>query len=154
MRSTLIKSYQKAKWLLLQIKGRVVFGKSVGILGNFYVENPSNVSIGNDCGINEGVFILGHCGVSIGNNVVISAGAMLLDSGLDLKGYALAERPPHTEGPIVIEDGVWIGARAIILPGVTIGKKSVVGAGSVVTKSVPAFSVVAGNPAKPIAGKT
>jgi acetyltransferase-like isoleucine patch superfamily enzyme len=52
--------------------------------------------------------------------------------------------------PIVVKNGAWIGANAIILPGVTIGKNSVVGAGSVVTKDIPDFSVAVGNPAKVI----
>ena len=50
--------------------------------------------------------------------------------------------------PVVIEDDVWIGCRAIILPGVTIGKKSVIAAGAVVTKDVPSHNIIAGNPAK------
>lgn len=50
--------------------------------------------------------------------------------------------------PVVIEDDVWVGARAIILPGVTIGAHSIVGAGSVVTKDVPPWTVVGGNPAR------
>ena len=50
--------------------------------------------------------------------------------------------------PVIIEDNVWIAARSIILPGVEIGKGSVIGAGSVVTRSIPPFSVVVGNPAK------
>ncbi|MEH7581800.1 DapH/DapD/GlmU-related protein, partial [Priestia megaterium] len=50
--------------------------------------------------------------------------------------------------PVIIEDRVWIGARCIILPGVTIGKGATVGAGAVVTKDVPPYTVVAGNPAK------
>lgn len=60
---------------------------------------------------------------------------------MDKQGWA-------DEKPVVIEDDVWIGLRVTILPGVTIGKGSVIGASAVVTKSVPPYSVVAGNPAK------
>ena len=58
--------------------------------------------------------------------------------------------PKHVEGPIRIEDGAWIGVGAIILANVTVGTKSIVGAGSVVTRDVPPHSIVAGNPAKVI----
>lgn len=133
--------------------GHYVFGRRVGVLGLFYVGNRRNVVIGNDCGINHGVFILGHNRIEIGSAVVLSARCMLIDSGLELSGYAKKKFPEHTAGFIKIEDGVWIGAGAIILPGVTVGTKSVVGAGSVVTKDVPPFTVVAGNPARPI-GRT
>ncbi len=60
---------------------------------------------------------------------------------MDQQGFA-------EEKPVVIEDDVWIGSRVTILPGVTIGRGSVVGAAAVVTKDVPPYSVVAGNPAK------
>lgn len=143
-------------WLihrLLQLKGLLVFGKRVGILGNFTVVNPSNVSIGKHCGINHGVFILGHTRVDIGDYVVLSARVMLIDTGLEIAGFAKAEHPVHVAGPVRIEDGAWIGAGAIILPGVTVGRKSVVGAGSVVTRDVPPYSIVAGNPAR-IIGRT
>ena len=58
------------------------------------------------------------------------------------------------EKAIVIEEDVWIGTRSIILPGVRIGKGSIVGAGSVVTKSVPQFSIAAGNPAKVVRSRS
>jgi len=141
------------RWLFLQLKGFVVFGRSVGVIGNFYVENPSNVSIGSNCGINHGVFILGANKIEIGSYVVLSARCMLIDSGLMLTNFANEEFPQHISNCIKIEDGVWIGVGAIILPGVTIGKKSVVGAGSVVTRDVPPFTLVVGNPARPI-GRT
>jgi acetyltransferase-like isoleucine patch superfamily enzyme len=135
------------------MKGLITFRRRVGILGNFYVGNPRNVSIGRDCGINEGVFILGHSRVEIGNRVVLSARCMVLDAGLDLVNYASEPFPPHVASFVRIEDGAWIGAGAIILPGVTIGHKSVVGAGSVVTRDVAPYTVVAGNPARLI-GRT
>ena len=153
VRLLILQILSRTWWLFLQLKGFVVFGRSVGIIGNFYVGNPSNVSIGSNCGINHGVFILGANRIEIGSYVVLSARCMLIDSGLKLSNFATEEFPPHTSNFIKIEDGVWIGAGAIILPGVTLGKKSVVGAGSVVTRDVPPFTVVAGNPARPI-GRT
>lgn len=57
-------------------------------------------------------------------------------------------RPLFSKGPVIIGKNVWIGDKATILPGVTIGDGSIIGANSVVTKDVPAYSVVAGNPAK------
>ena len=145
--------FRKLSHYLLQLKGWIVFGKRVGILGNFTVANPSNVTIGRHCGINQDVFILGHHRVEIGDYVVLSARVMIIDTGLQIAGFAKAEFPAHVSAPVRIEDGAWIGAGAIILPGVTIGRKSVVGAGSIVTRDVAACSIVAGNPARVI-GRT
>ena len=136
-----------------QLRGVIIFRRRVGILGHFTVGNPRNIRVGRDCGINQGVFILGHHRVEIGDGVVLSAGSMLIDSGLELAGFAQAERPVHIDSFVVVEDGAWIGAGAIILPGVTVGRKAVVGAGSVVTRDVPPYTVVAGNPARAI-GRT
>lgn len=111
---------------------------------------PKNVKIGDHCGINHGVFILGHCRIDIGSYVVLSARCMLIDAGLDKTEFRHKNFPRHVEGPIQIQDGAWIGAGAIILANVTVGKKAIVGAGSVVTRDVPAHSIVAGNPAKVI----
>ena len=136
------------RYVFLQVYGYYIFGKPVGVLGFFRVGNKKNISIGNDCGINSGVYILGHKSVVIGNNVILSVDAKIIDSGLDLTGYVYTKFPQHISSAVVIEDGVWIGAGAIVLPGVTIGKKSVVAAGAVVTRDVPSGVVVAGNPAK------
>lgn len=135
---------------MLQLKGLLLFRKKVGVLGNFTVVSPKNVTIGDHCGINHGVFILGHCRIDIGSYVVLSARCMLIDAGLDKTEFYDKDFPRHVEGPIRIEDGAWIGAGAIILANVTVGKKAIVGAGSVVTRDVPAHSIVAGNPAKVI----
>lgn len=141
---------QRLRYWLLQLKGVFIFGKKVGILGNFTVVNSNNVTIGEHCGINHDVFILGHFKINIGSYVVISARAMLIDSGLDKLEFSSSLFPRHVGGPITIEDGAWIGAGAIILANVKIGRKAIVGAGSVVTRDVPDFCIVAGNPAKVI----
>lgn len=134
----------------LRLKAWILFRKNVGVLGNFTVVAPKNVSIGDHCGINHDVFILGHCRIDIGSYVVLSARCMLIDAGLDKTEFHHKNFPKHVEGPIRIEDGAWIGVGAIILANVTVGTKAIVGAGSVVTRDVPAHSIVAGNPAKVI----
>jgi len=134
------------------VKGLLLFRRRVSVFGNFTVVVPRNVRIGRNCAVNHDVFILGRSGIDIGDNVVLSARAMLLDGGLDagrVRGTAAA----HVDRPIRIGDGAWIGAGAIILPGVTVGEGSIVGAGSVVTRDVPAGATVAGNPARPLAGR-
>jgi acetyltransferase-like isoleucine patch superfamily enzyme len=135
---------------LLQLKGRRIFGRKVGIIGNFTVLNPKNVTIGDFCGVNHDVFIVGHHRIEIGSYVVLSARCMLIDTGLDKTEFLKNDFPKHIGGPIKIEDGAWIGAWAIILANDTVGRKAIVGAGAVVTRSVPAFAIVAGNPAKVI----
>lgn len=139
--------------LFFRLYSYYIFRKDAGVLGFFYVGNRRNVIIGDHCGINPGVFILGHNRIEIGSRVVLSARCMLIDSGLELKDFAITDFPKHTQSFICINDDAWIGAGAIILPGVTVGNKSIVGAGSVVTKDVPPFTIVAGNPARVI-GRT
>lgn len=108
--------------------------------------NFCNVAIGNNCVINREVYLDGRAGVSVGNNVNISFGTCLLSLHHDHNDPNFMS----IGAPIEIEDHVWIGARAIILPGVTLGEGSVVAAGAVVTRSVPAYTVVGGVPAKVI----
>lgn len=89
--------------------------------------------------------------VEIGNHVILAQNVVL--SGLN-HSYEDISTPIHLQGvvtkKITIEDGVWIAANSIIMAGVNIGKNSVIAGGSVVTKDVPPFTVVAGNPAKTI----
>lgn len=87
--------------------------------------------------------------VSIGDNVSIAYGVLIQDSDYHTT-YDEAGNPKPETLPITIEDNVWIGANAIILKGVTIGEGCIVAAGSVVTKSAPARSLVGGNPARVI----
>jgi acetyltransferase-like isoleucine patch superfamily enzyme len=85
-------------------------------------------------------------GIFIGENVSISQEVMILSADHDLDSPAFIGR----ERPVYIEDYAWIGSRAIIMPGVTVGKGAVVAAGAVVTRSVEPYTVVAGVPAKKI----
>lgn len=106
-----------------------------------------DVSIGKRSIIGLGNVIIGP--VFIGNNVMLAQNVVV--SGLN-HGYENVEVPPSEQGVSVslirIEDGVWIGANSVVTAGVTIGKHAVIGAGSIVTRDVPAFSVAVGNPAR------
>ncbi len=87
--------------------------------------------------------------LTIGNRVSI-APCVILTPVSHANASAIRKYMTHSRGGVIIEDDCWIGAGAIILNGITIGKGSVVGAGSVVTKDVPPYTIVAGNPAHKI----
>lgn len=105
------------------------------------------VAIGDDVRVGIGSVVIGP--VQIGNHVIIAQHVVM--SGLN-HSYEAINTPIHLQPvstrPIVIDDECWIGANAVITAGVRIGKHSVVGGGSVVTKDVPPYSVVVGNPAR------
>ncbi|WP_082651779.1 acyltransferase [Gorillibacterium timonense] len=106
------------------------------------------MQVGEHCRIQPGVvFDYSHCWlIEIGNEVTIAPQAYLLAHDASTKAWSGYTRI----GRVVIEDGAFIGARAVIMPGVTVGHHSIIAAGSIVTKSVPPNSVFGGNPAKEI----
>lgn len=107
-----------------------------------------NTSIGCYSGVGRGCEI--NNGVTIGDNVMMGPDVLIYTQNHCTSDPKL---PMRTQGmaeirPVIIEDDVWIGARVCILPGVVIGKGSVIGACAVVSKSIPPYSVVVGNPAR------
>jgi maltose O-acetyltransferase len=106
------------------------------------------VAIGRNSRINRDCTLDIRSGLMIGDNVSISPEAMILGASHDYNDPTFR----YVEaGPVTIEDHVWIGSRAMILPGVTVGRGAVVAAGSIVTNSVAPMTVVAGTPARPVA---
>ena len=116
-----------------------------------YVEPGAALTIGNNVGMSSTRLWI-HESARIGNNVKIGGCVLITDTDAHPMDYVA--RRSSNEGtksaPVVIEDDVWIGAHCIILKGVTIGARSIIGAGSVVTKSIPADCVAAGNPCRVI----
>lgn len=111
--------------------------------------DPERVSLGHSVTLNEGAIIQSCDGaeITVGNYVTISYGAKLISGGLEIGAKEIGYKE-HISGCIVVEDGVWIGTDSIILAGITVGQRSVVGAGSVVTRDIEPCTVVAGAPAK------
>jgi acetyltransferase-like isoleucine patch superfamily enzyme len=107
-------------------------------------DKRAKLVIGSKCSIGDRTEI--HCGdsITIGDRVIISWDCNILD-----RDYHSVNGDKEKTRPVTIGDDVWIGCRAIILKGVSIGNGAVVAAGSVVTKDVPEFTLVAGNPAHP-----
>ena len=112
----------------------------------FHCDYGFNISIGSRLYANVSCVFLDCAAIEIGDHVLLGPGVHLytathpLDSAERRRGLELAK-------PIVVGDDAWLGGGAIVLPGVTIGARAVVGAGSVVTRDVPADETVAGNPA-------
>lgn len=129
------------------IRSNTVLGNNVRIDSGF----QGKINIGEHVLIDDCCFISSQNSIFIGNNVLIAAYSFITDFN---HSFESREIPIRTQGyvrkAVYIEDDVWIGAHSIILPGVKIGKGAVVGAGSVVTKSVAPYTIVAGSPAKVI----
>jgi acetyltransferase-like isoleucine patch superfamily enzyme len=103
------------------------------------------IRIGDRVLLNAGSMVTARDLVEIGNDVALSYDAFVTDSD----DHGLEGGPTRT-APVKIKDGAWIGARAIVLPGVTVGRRAVVAAGAIVTHDVPDDTLVAGQPARPL----
>jgi putative colanic acid biosynthesis acetyltransferase WcaF len=126
----------------------VLFGAKVGkglvIKIKVRIKNPWYLEIGDNCWIGESVWIDNLEFVEIADNVSISQGAMLLTGNHD---YTVSTFP-YRLGRITLRDGVWIGARSIVCPGVICESHSILTANSVATKNLEPYNIYAGNPAK------
>lgn len=143
----------------------VYFGKNVAIRSGYYtssttlskisIADGSKFSIGDNSGMSS-VSIICKERITIGENVNIGAGCLILDSNMHSTDWRVrANRKMDSpqkaaKAPIIIEDNVFIGARCIITKGVTIGRCSMIAAGSVVVKDIPANCIAGGNPCKVI----
>jgi putative colanic acid biosynthesis acetyltransferase WcaF len=137
-----INPFSGVKRVLLRLFGAKI-GEAVIIKPGVRVKNPWLLTIGSNCWIGEDCWIDNLVPVTLGENVCISQGAYLCTGNHDWSdpafGYRLA--------PIVLEDGSWVGARAFVGPGVTMGRSAILTAGSAAYKSIPAGQIHEGCPA-------
>lgn len=126
-------------------------GDNVYIGKNTTIKNPQNIAIGSNVSIHDFSYIEGHGGLYIGNNVSIANSTIIISSD---HTWFDKDKPikynPIMKKPIVIKDDVWIAAGVRILGNVTIGERSVIGAGAVVNKDISPNSLNVGVPAKKI----
>ncbi|QOR62623.1 acyltransferase [Sulfurovum indicum] len=133
---------------------KLKYGSSFIVGTNCLIYPSQFISFGNNTAIGRDVIIStsksGRSPIQIGDHVMIAQRVMIIGGNHEISqiDVPMDTQGEGKQGPITIEDDVWIGAGSIILTGITIGKGAVVGAGSVVTKSVEPYSIVAGNPAR------
>jgi len=137
------------KRLALRLAGAKI-GTNVRICSSVRIIGNSVLSIGDNTWIGHGTWIFSSAPVQIGKNVnvaplcYIGTGTHQIDpSGASVAGKGMSS-------PIIVEDGAWLCARSTILSGIRVGEKAIVGAGAVVIKDVPAYTVIGGVPAKAI----
>jgi len=148
----------KRREILTEMLG--VLGKHVHIDIDFHCEYGKHIFIGDNVIINMNCTLVDNNRIEIGNNVLIASNVQIYTATHPVKAKErLVQDWDENSGqefshcyalPVKIEDNVWIGGGVVILPGVTIGKNSVIGAGSVVPRSIPADCVAVGNPCRVI----
>ena len=124
-------------------------GKRAALYSGIWIMPVKGLEIGDDVDLARGVLITTGGGVRIGSRTLVGYNTQIL-SGNHVMTDAGVHGTGHTYAPVVIGEDVWIGARVTILPGVTIGERSVVAAGAVVTKNVEPGGFVGGVPAAPL----
>lgn len=126
-------------------------GTNPKIWRDVWVDDYRKLKLGANVSIGKSAMIQCIGGVTVGNNVMIAHGSQIISAGHRITEPDETMRFSGLDvAPITLEDDVWIGAGAIVLPGVTVGKGAVVAAGAVVTKDVAPFTIVAGIPAQEI----
>jgi acetyltransferase-like isoleucine patch superfamily enzyme len=124
-------------------------GRNVSIFQNCYILNPHKLELGDNVSIHPLCYIDAAGGITIGNDVSIAHGVSIMssthvfaDATINIKDQPVIFKSTH------IADNIWIGAKAMIMGGITVETGAIIGSSSVVTKNIPSNVIVAGNPAK------
>lgn len=136
-----------ARYLLAQVIGSV--GEDVDIRPPLRVDYGHNITIGDGSWVNFGLTALDVAPIVIGQDVLIGPNCSLY-TAIHPTEPGPRRAKWESAAPITLEDNVWLGGSVVVCPGVTIGENSIIGAGAVVTRSVPANSIAVGNPARVI----
>src|SRR3954463_12228485 len=141
--------FDAVRALLSELTGQEL-DPSVRVLPPFHTDSGRNLSFGRNVFVNHGCSAMDLGGIAIGDDVMIAPNVQLISSGHPLD--PTIRRSHITTAPVRIGRGAWIAAGATILQGVTVGDDAVVAAGAVVTRDVPARTLVAGVPARIVRG--
>lgn len=134
-------------WRLLILRAfGARLGKKVLIFGCVRIDMPWNLEVGDFSAIGRRVWLYNFAPIRIGTNTVVSQDSVLCTSSHD---YTHPHLPLYSQ-EIIVGDEAWIAANCFVMPGITVGSGAVVGACSVVTKSIPPWMVCAGNPCRPL----
>ena len=147
---------ERKQTLLREMLGSM--GKRVHVDIDFHCEYGKHIFIGDNVIINMNCTFVDNNRIDIGSNVLVASNVQIYTATHSAKVSERMVRDWPEGGeicrtyalPVKVEDGVWIGGGSVLLPGVTIGRNSVIGAGSVVTRSIPANCVAVGNPCRVI----
>lgn len=137
------------KVLLLRAFGARI-GRGLVIKNRVNIKLPWKLKVGNHVWLGEDAWIDNLNNVLLGDNVCISQGALLLTGNHDYTTAAFYYR----NAPVVVEDGAWIGAKAVVCPGVVVGSHAILTVGSIATKAMEAYGIYQGNPAKLVRQRT
>lgn len=139
-----------SQWLRNALAKRLIsnFGRSVRVNPKANFGSGDRIEVGNNCNLSTGLKVIGD--LKLGNDVMMGPDVVFISYNHEVSDLTVPMRAQGaTESkPIQVRDDVWIGMRVMIMPGVTIGSHAIVAAGSVVTKDVPEWAIVGGNPAK------
>jgi acetyltransferase-like isoleucine patch superfamily enzyme len=147
---------------VLDAKGSCADGITVGddvVLGRNTILSCKNgfIRIEDNANVSANCMLISETGLVVGKNVLIAGMSYLIaggNHGTDRMDIPIIRQPMVQKGGIRIEDNAWIGAGVVVLDGVTVGHDAVVGAGSVITRSIPPFAIAAGVPAKVVKMRT
>ncbi|NLG55107.1 MAG: sugar O-acetyltransferase [Rhodococcus sp.] len=126
------------------------FGEGSWIMPRFTCDYGSNIRIGTNSFLNYDAILLDCAEITIGNDVSIGPRTQLLTALHPMDDHEMRRTRWETAAPVAIGNNVWLGAGVLVCPGVSIGDDTVIGAGSVVTRDVPARVFAAGNPCRVI----
>lgn len=143
----------KMSKVVRRIAGNQIFksvGKNINIERGASFGSGKDLQIGDDSGLGENCQVPDN--IKIGRDVMMGPDVLIIGKNHEFENLQIPMRLQGAKDapPVVIGDDVWIGARTIILPGITINNGAIIGAGSVVTHDVPPFAICAGNPARVI----
>ena len=125
------------------------------IFPGVFLQHSYGIEAGRNLNINRGVHIYGRGGIKFGDYVLIGPNVVITSSQhrYDIKGVPILFQGHETK-PVAIGNDVWIGANAVILPGVTVGDGTIIGAGAIVTSDTDPYSIIGGVPARKIGERT